>query len=288
MTLRPTRSGRHRTRPRGWPGGSRCAWRTARVHPSAAPAWQPAIAASDPRPRPPPDSWLLVRSRRRPARRASPVRRPSRTTTSTDGRAACWHTARSDRPVPRNLVTCTRRRSSSETRTRVGTARDSHPPPGRDVSAEICIGVPGNNRVPPREPSTAPRSSHFQFEIHALRTCREPPPSDRLTFASVDNCRWRVVSSTDVLQSLLRNGRGGGARAGDGFEDWVVANSYRPVDRGQAFLLPPDMADWLPQDHLVWFLIDAVEGMDTDGVPLAAGQGAGVGRGGRGSIRTCW
>ncbi|TCC28596.1 DDE transposase [Kribbella speibonae] len=35
------------------------------------------------------------------------------------------------------------------------------------------------------------------------------------------------------------------------------------MDRGQAFLLPPDMADWLPEDHLVWFLIDAVEAMDT-------------------------
>jgi transposase len=43
----------------------------------------------------------------------------------------------------------------------------------------------------------------------------------------------------------------------------VVANSYRAVDRGQAFLLPPDMADWLPQDHLAWFLIDAVAVMDT-------------------------
>ncbi|MEU8221219.1 transposase, partial [Kribbella sp. NPDC048915] len=50
---------------------------------------------------------------------------------------------------------------------------------------------------------------------------------------------------------------------GWGFEDWVVANSYRPVDRGQAFLLPPDMADWLGPDHLAWFLIDVVAEMDT-------------------------
>ncbi|WP_199240597.1 transposase [Kribbella sp. VKM Ac-2500] len=42
-----------------------------------------------------------------------------------------------------------------------------------------------------------------------------------------------------------------------------MANSYRPVDRDQAFLLPPDMADWLPQDHLAWFLIDVVAEMDT-------------------------
>jgi transposase len=42
-----------------------------------------------------------------------------------------------------------------------------------------------------------------------------------------------------------------------------MANSYRPVDRDQAFLLPPDMADWLPEDHLAWFLIEVVGEMDT-------------------------
>lgn len=33
--------------------------------------------------------------------------------------------------------------------------------------------------------------------------------------------------------------------------------------RDQEFLLPPNMADWLPQDHLVWFIIDVVEQLDT-------------------------
>ena len=32
--------------------------------------------------------------------------------------------------------------------------------------------------------------------------------------------------------------------------------------REQGFLLPPDVRDWLPADHLAWFVIDAVEGMD--------------------------
>jgi transposase len=32
--------------------------------------------------------------------------------------------------------------------------------------------------------------------------------------------------------------------------------------RGQAFLLPPDVRDWLPADHLAWFVIDAVAEMD--------------------------
>jgi transposase len=32
--------------------------------------------------------------------------------------------------------------------------------------------------------------------------------------------------------------------------------------RGQGFLLPPDVRDWLPADHLAWFVIDAVAQMD--------------------------
>ena len=32
--------------------------------------------------------------------------------------------------------------------------------------------------------------------------------------------------------------------------------------REQGFLLPPDVRDWLAPDHLAWFVIDAVKGMD--------------------------
>ncbi len=42
-----------------------------------------------------------------------------------------------------------------------------------------------------------------------------------------------------------------------------MAKSYRPVRRDQPFLLPPDMREWLPADHLVWFLLDTVEALDT-------------------------
>src|ERR1700757_2921028 len=34
--------------------------------------------------------------------------------------------------------------------------------------------------------------------------------------------------------------------------------------REQAFLLPPDVREWLPADHLAWFVIDAVAEMDLD------------------------
>lgn len=56
-----------------------------------------------------------------------------------------------------------------------------------------------------------------------------------------------------------------------------MAKSFRRVDRAQAFLLPPDMTDWLPADHLVWFVIETVEGLDLSGF-LARRQLGGVGR----------
>jgi transposase len=42
-----------------------------------------------------------------------------------------------------------------------------------------------------------------------------------------------------------------------------VAKSYRPVQRDQPFLLPPDMRDWLPADHVVWFVLETVDALDT-------------------------
>lgn len=42
-----------------------------------------------------------------------------------------------------------------------------------------------------------------------------------------------------------------------------MALNYRPVDRDQQFLLPPDMREWLPADHLVWVIEALVADMDT-------------------------
>lgn len=36
-------------------------------------------------------------------------------------------------------------------------------------------------------------------------------------------------------------------------------------DCDQIYLLPPNMKDWLPQDHLAWFLPEAVDQMDLSG-----------------------
>jgi transposase len=42
-----------------------------------------------------------------------------------------------------------------------------------------------------------------------------------------------------------------------------MARGYRPVDRDQPFLLPPDMRQWLPARHPVWLVIEAVRLLDT-------------------------
>src|SRR3984957_15924497 len=44
-----------------------------------------------------------------------------------------------------------------------------------------------------------------------------------------------------------------------------MAKGYRPVDRDQPFLLPPDMRQWLPADHVGWLVIEAVGRLDTSG-----------------------
>lgn len=58
-----------------------------------------------------------------------------------------------------------------------------------------------------------------------------------------------------------------------------MAKGYRPVDRDQQFLLAPNMADWLPEGHLVWFVLDAVAQLDTSAFHRRRRTG-GVGRAG--------
>ena len=54
-----------------------------------------------------------------------------------------------------------------------------------------------------------------------------------------------------------------------------MAKSYRPVMRDQPMLLPVDMREWLPPDHLVWFVLETVEVLDTSGLERDAATGWG-------------
>jgi transposase len=40
-----------------------------------------------------------------------------------------------------------------------------------------------------------------------------------------------------------------------------MPQSFIECGRGQAFLMPPSLREWLHEDHLAWFAIEAVEEM---------------------------
>ncbi len=42
----------------------------------------------------------------------------------------------------------------------------------------------------------------------------------------------------------------------------VMPQNFIDCDREQAFLMPPSLRDWLPEDHLAWFVIEAVGRLD--------------------------
>jgi transposase len=43
-----------------------------------------------------------------------------------------------------------------------------------------------------------------------------------------------------------------------------MPQNFIDCDREQAFLLPPSLRDWLPADHLAWFVIDSVDRLDLE------------------------
>src|SRR4249920_2510461 len=44
-----------------------------------------------------------------------------------------------------------------------------------------------------------------------------------------------------------------------------VGFNFIAAERDQSFLLPPDMREWLPANHLAWFVIDVVDQLDLTG-----------------------
>jgi transposase len=62
-------------------------------------------------------------------------------------------------------------------------------------------------------------------------------------------------------------------------ENLIMARGYRPVDRDQQFLLPPDMREWLPASDPVWLVMRLIEQLDTSAFHVGRRIG-GVGRAG--------
>lgn len=47
-----------------------------------------------------------------------------------------------------------------------------------------------------------------------------------------------------------------------GWENGWVAINVRGVERDQVWLMPPSVRDWLPEEHLAWFVLDVVAELD--------------------------
>ena len=46
----------------------------------------------------------------------------------------------------------------------------------------------------------------------------------------------------------------------------TTRKKFRPYQPDQLLLLPPSLRDWLPEDHVVYFLSDAVEERDLSAI----------------------
>jgi hypothetical protein len=44
-----------------------------------------------------------------------------------------------------------------------------------------------------------------------------------------------------------------------------MSQNFVSCDRGQVLLMPPSLADWVDEDHLVWTVLEAVKMMDLTG-----------------------
>src|SRR5438128_11989832 len=58
-----------------------------------------------------------------------------------------------------------------------------------------------------------------------------------------------------------------------------MGQNFIACDREQSFLLPPDVREWLAEDHFAWFVLDAVGAMDRAalcGAYRADGHGRGA------------
>ena len=69
--------------------------------------------------------------------------------------------------------------------------------------------------------------------------------------AQRDRCRTRLSGLAGAVRVL--------------YDYSGMGQNFISCDRGQSFLLPPSLTDWLAEDHPVWTVLGAVEQMNLDG-----------------------
>ena len=50
-----------------------------------------------------------------------------------------------------------------------------------------------------------------------------------------------------------------------------MSKSYRPYHPEQDFLLPPSLREWLPENHLVYFVSDVVDNLNLSALDAVYG-----------------
>jgi hypothetical protein len=103
---------------------------------------------------------------------------------------------------------------------------------------------------------TPARRLLLTFPVYIGRlTPRRPIPSKRKTLPQRLSHKPRSLG----VCRLGRHGRFGGCPVE---RRWLVGQDFLACDRDQELLLPPSLREWLPEDHLAWFVLDAVEEID--------------------------
>src|SRR5215207_1269436 len=153
----------------------------------------------------------------------------------------------------------------------------------RDCVASDAFDVTTENRGVPVQVRVSPSEEALESELfsrHSLSSARlvtgengpeclmECPNSPNFPPARVQRVRrFRPFQFANALANTLAPRRGcrtnpRSVRAGE--EDSAMAQNFIDCDREQAFLMPPSLREWLSEDHVAWFVIEAVEGMNLD------------------------
>jgi hypothetical protein len=53
---------------------------------------------------------------------------------------------------------------------------------------------------------------------------------------------------------------------------WLVEKRYKAYQSGQSLLFPPNIKDWLAEDHLAYFASDVVDQLDLSAIEIVPEQ----------------
>ncbi len=91
-----------------------------------------------------------------------------------------------------------------------------------------------------------------------LRSDPAASPGVCATATAESDSELRCRSDSSSSSGLLR--KGGAVRLG--YDDYGMSQNFIACDREQVLLLPPNLSEWLPEDHVAWLVLAAAEEMD--------------------------